>query len=157
MANLINFEIVTPEKTIIKEKVISVTVPTTEGEITVLAHHIPIVSILKPGIITVRKEDASIDIMSVSGGFIEVLKNKIVIMADTAERAEDIDTKRAEEAKQRAEETMKKTENIEEVNFADVNANIAKELARIKAANKWKDIKPPHHIMDKSDNNRPPD
>ncbi len=150
MANLINFEIVTPEKTIAKEKVISITVPTTEGEITVLAHHIPIVSILKPGIITLKKEDGNVDVMAVSGGFIEVLRNKVVIMADTAERAEEIDAQRAEEAKKRAEESTQKAENIEDVNFADVSANIAKELARIKAVNKWKNIKPSHNIMNKN-------
>ncbi len=147
MTNLIKFEIVTPERTILKEQIVSITVPTTEGELTILAHHIPIVSILKPGIIQIRKDGGEIDLMAVSGGFIEVLRNKIVIMADTAERAQEIDEARAEEARQRAEELMKNIEKSDDIDFASISANMAKELARIKTANKWKNIKHPHNTL----------
>lgn len=138
---LIKFEIVTPEKVVLKKMVQSVTVPTKEGIITVLPRHTPLVGILVPGVGHVRKEDGELEIFTVSNGFIEVLKNKVVLLADTAERAEEIDITRAEEAKKRAEEAKKRTENESNVDFAAMQANIEKELARVKAAKKWRDIK----------------
>jgi F-type H+-transporting ATPase subunit epsilon len=79
--------------------------------------------------------------MSVSGGFIEVLKNKIVILADTAERAEEIDLDRAEEARKQAEETMKQMHRFDQERFARINAQIAKELARSRAVKRWKKLR----------------
>ena len=101
---IIKFEIATPERVVLKEEITQVSVPTVEGEITVFPGHLPLVSILKPGVLELKKVDASTEIISVSGGFIEVLHDKIIILADTAERAEEIDIARAEEARKRAEE-----------------------------------------------------
>jgi len=135
------FEIVTPERVVLKEDIAQITVPTREGEITVLPKHIPLVSILKPGVIEAKKEDGATEIMSVSGGFIEVLRDKVVILADTAERAEEIDIDRAEEARRRAEETKRNIINKDDVRFAALSAKIETELARAKAAKRWKKIK----------------
>ncbi len=138
---LINFEIVTPEKIVLRVKAKRVTVPTREGEITILSHHIPLVSILEPGIIEIDNKDGKLEIMSVSGGFIEVLKDKVVILADTAERAHEIDSDRASEAKIKAEETKKKLKTADAIRFTEVNTAIAKELARSRAVKRWKKIK----------------
>lgn len=143
MAKTIKFEIVTPEKLVLKEMVMQVTIPTTSGEITVLPDHIPLVSILKPGVLELKKEDGSLGIMSVSGGFVEVLKDKIVILADTAERAEDLDEERIKDARSQAEENKKKAQFKDEVEFADISARIEKELARERALGKWRKLKPP--------------
>ncbi len=137
----IKFEIVTPEGVVLKEPITQVTVPTRDGEITVLPKHIPLVSILKPGVIEAKKEDDTLEVMSVSGGFIEVLRDKVIILADTAERAEEIDIDRAEEARKRAEETKKSIINKDDVRFADLSARIEAELARAKAVRRWKRIK----------------
>lgn len=137
----IKFEIVTPERVVLKEQVVQVTVPTKQGEITVLPGHIPLVASLMPGVIEIAKEDGEQEVMSVSGGFIEVLKDKIVILADTAERAEEIDIDRVEEAKKRAEEIKKDTRHFDRERFVNISANIAKELARTKAIKRWKKIK----------------
>ncbi|MEA3398415.1 MAG: ATP synthase F1 subunit epsilon [Patescibacteria group bacterium] len=137
----IKFEIVTPEKTVLKEEVLQISVPTKQGEITVLPNHIPLVAGLMPGVIELVKKDNARDIMSVSGGFIEILKNKVVILADTAERAEEINIEKAEKAKRIAEETMKDTRRFDAERFASINAQIAKELARTRAARRWKKIK----------------
>jgi F-type H+-transporting ATPase subunit epsilon len=137
----IKFEIVTPERVVLKEEILQVSVPTREGEITVLPNHIPLVASLLPGVIEIKKTDNTIEIISVSGGFIEVLKDKVVILADTAERAEEIDISRAEEARKRAEETKKNAERFDREEFASVSAQIAKELARTRAANRWKKIR----------------
>ena len=137
----IKFEIVTPERVVLKEPITQITVPTRDGEITVLPKHVPLVSILKPGVIEAKKEDGAMEVMSVSGGFIEVLKDKIIILADTAERAEEIDTDRAEEARKRAEKTKKDIIHKDDVRFTDLSTRMEVELARTKAVKRWKRIK----------------
>ena len=123
---------------IYQDQVEQVTVPTTSGEITILPKHIPIVSALKAGELTVQKDGHKLG-MSVSGGIIEMQPDdKLFIMADTAERAEHIDLARAEEARKRAEELLKQKENIADVDFARIQASLERELARIKVAKKWK-------------------
>lgn len=141
MSNEIKFEIVTPERVVLKETVVQVTVPTKEGEITVLPKHIPLVAALMPGVIELKTSTGQIEIISVSGGFIEVLKNKVVILADSAERAEEIDEKRADEARKRAEDIKKEIRHFDQEQFASVSAAIAKELARTKAVKRWKNAK----------------
>ena len=126
----LKFEIVTPERVVLKQEAFQISVPTTSGEITILPDHIPLVSILKPGIIEVKRIDNVVEIMSVSGGFIEVLKDKIVILADTAERAEELDEERIKEAHRRADELKKSAKEADDVDFAAVSARIEKELAR---------------------------
>ncbi len=138
---IIHFEIVTPERVVLKEEILQVTVPTREGEITVLANHIPLVASLMPGIIEVKTKESKTEVMSTSGGFIEVLRDKVVILADTAEMAHEIDESRAEEARRRAEELKKRAINQEDVNFTEIAAKIEKELARSKAVRRWKKMK----------------
>lgn len=138
---IINFEIVTPERTVLKQEVQQVTAPTKQGEITVLPNHIPLVASLLPGVIeTVNKEGVR-EVMSVSGGFIEVLKDKVVILADTAERADEIDIDRSEQARELAEKTKAETRHFDQERFTNLSAKIAKELARSRAAKRWKKIK----------------
>jgi len=139
--NLIRFEITTPERVVLKEEVAQITVPTRNGEITILPNHIPLVSVLEPGVIEVIKSNGEREVMSVSGGFIEVLKDKVVILADSAERAEEIDIDRAETARQKAEDTKKNAEKMDHVEFANLSAVIAKEMARTRAAQKWRRLK----------------
>ncbi len=137
----IQFEIVTPERIVLKQEVLQVILPTTSGEITVLPDHIPLVSILQPGVIEVKRADNIVEIMSVSGGFVEVMKDKIVILADSAERAEEIDEKAVEEARLRAEETKKNIEAKDQVEFTEVAAKLERELARLRAVNRWRKLK----------------
>lgn len=141
MDKKIKFEIVTPEREILKEDISRLSVPTAMGEITVLPGHIPLVAALKPGVIEVVLLDGNRDIMSLSGGFIEVLKDKVVILADTAERAEEIDLERAEEARKRAEKSVSEIRQLDRERFAGVSASLAKELARTRAVKRWKKIK----------------
>ena len=137
----IKFEIVTPEKVVLRKDILQVSVPTENGEITVLPDHIPLISVLSPGVIEAKLEGGLTEIMSVSGGFIEVMKNKVVILADTAERAEEIDEKRVGEAYLRAEELKKKMEIRDEAKFSELTVKIEKELARNRALNRWRKIK----------------
>jgi len=138
---LIKFELVTPERVVLKETIVQITAPTKMGEITILPDHIPLVSSLKPGVIEIKKEDGEIEIISVSGGFIEVLRDKIVVLADTAERAYEIDLERAESAYSRAEELMKTERQVDKQTFASITSSIEKQLARTKAVKKWRRTK----------------
>lgn len=95
---------------------------------------------LMPGVLEVKKEDGSVEIISVSGGFLEVLRDKVVVLADTAERAIEIDIDRAEEAKAKAEKIKIEAVSRDDVNYADLATQIAKEMARVHAAKKWRKI-----------------
>ena len=138
---VIKFEIVTQEGVVLKEMIYQVTVPTKEGEITILPKHMPLVSILVPGVVEIKKENGDMEIACVSGGFIEVLRNKVVLLADTAERASDIDVSRAEDARKRAEKSMKDVRQFDKERYAGISGAIAKEMARTKAVIKWKKIR----------------
>jgi F-type H+-transporting ATPase subunit epsilon len=130
----IKFKIVTPEKTAYEAEVDQATLPTQEGEITILPNHLSYIASLVPGEIWVKKGEEETS-LSISGGFIEFHGNELIVLADTAERAEDIDLKRAEEGRQKAEE-LKKQKAMDENEFAAVAAAIQKESARIRVARK---------------------
>lgn len=131
----IKFKIVTPERTVFEDVVDQVTLPVTNGEVTVLPNHMPYIASLKSGEIVLKKDKKESDLV-VSGGFVEFNKNEMTILADAAERAEEIDLKRAEEAKKRAEEVMKQKISTDESDFALVAAAVERAMARIKVARK---------------------
>ncbi len=130
----INFKIATPERVVYKEEVDQITLPTMQGEITILPNHIPLISVLKPGEVLIKKDGEEIS-LAVSGGFIEVLPDKVVCLADTAERAEELDVERAEAARKRAEEALN-TKRFDAKEFAALSAMMEKELARLKVGKK---------------------
>lgn len=134
----IKFEIATPERVLFKQEVLQVTVPTQAGEITVLPDHIPLVSIIKPGILEIKTIDQETEIIAVSGGFIEVMLGKIVVLADTAERASELDESRVEEARQRAEEAKAEALNHPGYDLSAVAAKLEVEMARERALHKWR-------------------
>ena len=132
----IHFELVTPERVLYREEVDEVTLPTSEGEITILQNHIPLVASLVAGVASIKKNDATEDI-AVSGGFIEVQKgNTVRVLADTAERGHELDLSVIEQAKQRAENVMKETVRTDDAAYAAAAAALERELARYKIARK---------------------
>ena len=133
MASIL-FEIVTPERIVYKETVDSLTLPTKDGEITVLPNHIPLVAVLVPGVVTVRKGGKE-SFMAVSGGFIEVQpNNRVVVLADTAERAEELTESAIEKARADAEKVFHEKRNLDDESFAAAAAGLERELARLKVA-----------------------
>lgn len=102
--------IVTPEKTFYEEEVSSVIAPGIEGYLGILTDHAPLITALVPGKLTVKNSKGPEVIMAVSGGFLEVLKNKVVILADSVEFAKDIDPERAKKALERARQRIKSKE-----------------------------------------------
>ena len=146
----INFKIATPERVVFKNDVDQITLPTKQGEITILPNHIPLIAVLKPGEIVIKNDKEEVS-LAVSGGFIEVLSDKVVVLADTAERAEELDVERAEAARKRAEEalTQKKYDAKE---FASMAAMMEKELARVKVAKKYRKHLSSSNLVESTDN-----
>ena len=134
----LKFKIITLEKTVYEAEVDAVTIPTTDGEITVLARHTPLVAVLKPGSMLVKKDKQDL-LLSVSSGFVEVRQDsQVIILADTAERAEDLDIARAEEARARVEKMMQEKEKIDDVAFARMQTQLEKELARVRVGKRYR-------------------
>ncbi|MDB5114138.1 MAG: F-type H+-transporting ATPase subunit epsilon [Chloroflexi bacterium] len=98
-------ELVTAEGRLLSREADFVVAPGVEGELGVLPRHIPLLTPLRPGEVMVRN-DGDEEFLFVAGGFLEVLPDRVVILADAAERAEDIDEARAEEARRRAQQLL---------------------------------------------------
>jgi F-type H+-transporting ATPase subunit epsilon len=130
MANL-RLEIVTAERMTYAGEVDIVIAPGIVGQLAILPHHAPLMTMLEPGELCVRK-GAEENFIAISGGFLEVLDNRVVILADAAERAEDIDLARATAAKERAQQGLKSS--VSEVDHARAEAALRRSLARLKVA-----------------------
>ncbi len=136
---MITFKIVTPERVVYEDTIAKVTVPAGEGEMTVLPNHAPLVTMVKPGELTVYKENGDSVQLAVAGGMLEIRPNsEVYVMADTAEHGEDIDLERAEKAKARAEELLKNINDEADVDYARLQAIIEREMARISVGNKYR-------------------
>ncbi|MGD8306421.1 MAG: F0F1 ATP synthase subunit epsilon [Ignavibacteria bacterium] len=131
----INLEIITPEKVIFEDTVDSITVPGTKGGFQVLKDHAPLMSTLEIGVINVKKGNESI-YFSTAGGTIEVLDNKVLVLADSTELISDIDIDRAEQAKQRAEERLKRKKE-EEIDTLRAELALKRALNRLGAKEKY--------------------
>ncbi len=107
MANTISVEIVDADQSVYKGEGVLVSATASMGEIGVMHGHTPLLSSLKPGHVTVKHEDGSKDHLFISGGFIEVQRTHITILADTAERAEELDEKMAQEAMKEAKAALR--------------------------------------------------
>jgi len=144
MIKKIKLKVVTPEKLILEEEVESVTLPTTEGELTILPDHIPLVAALSSGDIVAIRDNENIP-MAVVGGFVEVNKNKegttVAILADFAEHVNGYTEAEIEKAKTRAEELRKQAENKEVVDYEHFETELERSLTRVKIADKWKSKK----------------
>ncbi len=135
---ILKFKVITPERVVVEKEVDQVTIPTAAGEVTILPDHIPFLSVVRSGAIMIRQKKEVI-YLATSGGFLEFHDNELTILADTAERADEIDLERAEEARRRAEEMKQDLRMREdEEQFASVVSNIEKQLARIRVAKKYR-------------------
>ncbi len=120
---MLRLEIVTPEKRVLDAEVDSVTVPTASGEAGILPHHAPLISVLKPGILTYtgRTESGK---LAVSSGFVEVNSDKVAVLVDTAETAGEIDVEAARAERDAAEKAIASAGIVE----ADVAAETCEAL-----------------------------
>jgi len=110
---MLNLEIVTPEKKVLSEPVDAVTVPTASGEVGILENHAPLISALKAGILSYSKAGAT-ERMMIAGGFLEVSRNNVSVLADTAERADEIDVESAKAERESSERELSQWKGSEE-------------------------------------------
>jgi F-type H+-transporting ATPase subunit epsilon len=125
-------DIVTAERMVYsEEKVDRVIVPGVVGQLTALPRHAPLLTMIQPGVLRIVKGNDEVD-MAVTGGFIEVRGDRITILADAVDRAEEIDTVRAEEARRRAQERLQRRD--EAIDLAREEASLKRALVRLKVA-----------------------
>jgi F-type H+-transporting ATPase subunit epsilon len=122
-------EIVTAERVVFSDEVDEVVAPGVEGQLGILPHHAPLMTMLQPGELWVKKGGEEFS-LAISGGFLEVRPDRVIVLADAAERAEEIDIARAEAAKRRAEERLKHP--TPEIDMARAEAALRRSLARLK-------------------------
>ncbi len=135
MAKTFRLTVLSAERELCSEEAESLTIATEMGEITVMADHLPLVANLKPGELKIKKQGDKTDWMFVGGGVLEFsMNNECRVLADVAERVEEIDEKRAEEARKRAEETLKSAKS--EPDVFEAKAALLKAIARIRIAEK---------------------
>lgn len=106
MADTFEFEIVTPDKMVLRDTAEQMQIPAKNGYLGILPGHAPLITELAIGVISYTEHGAT-HYLAVAWGFAEVLPNKVTILAESAERPEDIDTARAEEARKRAEDRLR--------------------------------------------------
>ena len=133
MPDTIKLDIVTAEKVVFSEDVDIVVAPGVGGELGILPHHTNLMTILQAGELRVRRAGEEV-CMAISGGFLEVRPDRIIILADSAERDTEIDLARAEEAKRRAQERL--AHRIPGIDVARAEAALARSLTRLKVAQK---------------------
>lgn len=134
MAEKLSCEVVTAERVMFRGEVNMVIAPGVEGDMGILPRHAPLLAALREGELILRgtgavEEDVS---MAIGGGFIEVLNNRVVILADSAERAEEIDVDRAEAARKRALDDLKAYKG--KLDLTAVEATLRRSQARLKVA-----------------------
>ena len=126
----IKLEIVTPERLLLSEEVDEVTIPGSEGYLGILPGHLPLLTTIGTGVLSYRKGNQRTS-FAASGGFAEVLPDRVIIMADTVERADEIDVSRARAAKEKAERQLASKENV---NVEETMASMMRALSRIEVA-----------------------
>ena len=125
-------EIITPERVVFTGEIVSLTVPATEGPLGVLTDHAPLMAELVCGGIWLRHQDGEEMMLCTSGGFMEVRDNHVRILSDSAEMAEEINIARAEEARKRAEERLRKRDA--DLDIARAEAALKRAISRLRVA-----------------------
>ena len=129
----IHLDVLTPEKMVLSDDVEMILAWGVEGQLGILPHHAPLMTMLQPGDLVFRKGGKE-ESLVISGGFLEVRPDMVVVLADACERAEEIDVARAEAAKERAQKALKTATREFDVTAAE--AALRRSLARIKAVEK---------------------
>ncbi|MCX8093345.1 MAG: ATP synthase F1 subunit epsilon, partial [Candidatus Goldbacteria bacterium] len=133
MVKFLNINIETPEKKIFEGKILSLVAPGIEGEFGVLPEHTPFVTVLKPGVVSFKKEDGNIEMLAVSGGYIEVTRDKVILLVETAERPEEIDIETIKRRKEEKEKLLK-SKSKKDIDYDMIQSELLKEIAKLKAA-----------------------
>lgn len=127
----IHLEIITAERVVLVDEVDLISAPTKDGRVGILPRHAPLLTILEPGELGIVKDGVRTP-FAVSGGFMEVLPTRVTILADTVERADEIDEARAEAARKLAEERKQMAQSERDAAIAE--AKLRKEMVRLQVA-----------------------
>ena len=133
LATHLTLELVTPDRPVVHESVDEIQIPGSEGYLGILPGHTPLLTSLQVGELWFR-QGADTSYVSDAVGFAEILPDRVTILAQIAERAEDIDTERAQEAERRARERL--TESVEDVDLERARVAELKSLVRLRVASK---------------------
>jgi F-type H+-transporting ATPase subunit epsilon len=128
-------EVVTAERVVYSADVNLVVAPGIEGQMGILPHHAPLMTALTYGELLIRREGEEDVLMAIGGGFMEVRGDHVTVLADSAERAEEIDAARAEAARRRAEERLRQRQR-EDIDFARAEAALRRSLVRLRVIEK---------------------
>ena len=136
----IKLDIVTAERVVYSDDVDVVIAPGIEGQLGILPHHSPLMTMLQPGELIARKGSEEFSLV-VTGGFLEVRPDRVIVLADSAERTEEIDIARAEEAKKRAEQRLEE-KYAPETDSARAEAALRRSLIRLRVATRRRRRRP---------------
>jgi len=132
MADQLQLEVVTPERRVLSESVSAVTVPGRGGEMGILPGHAPMISELQTGVLSYN-EDGTTFQLHVSGGFVEVNDDRVAVLAEIAEKPEEIDAARARLAREHTEKQLSSWSGTEE-DFEKARAKLERSVVRLKLA-----------------------
>ena len=128
---MIHLQIITPEKTVFDDEVEQVSIPTPNGQITILPEHTALITSVEPGELIYKKHSKE-STLAAGIGFAQVGPKNVKILVDLATEAEEIEEKRIEEAKREAEEALKQKHLLSEEEYATAAANLQKALVQLK-------------------------
>lgn len=135
---MLDISILTHEKTVATSQATSVTIPTVEGELTILPGHINLFTKLATGQLTVRNQD-KVDYLAVMGGFVDIGPSHIKILAETAIRAEDINELKAKQAQEAAQKAME--EQSTEQDYLQARIDLQRAMLQLETSQKWKKLR----------------
>ena len=125
-------ELITPERSLITESgVDQLVAPSVDGQVTILPRHAPLLTILDPGVVLVRR-DGSDEVLAVTGGFLQVHENRVTILADASERSDEVDRERAERARAEAERQISEAQDFD--SMLEARIRLMRALSRLRAA-----------------------
>lgn len=134
---MLKFELITPERVVFSEDIYEAVLPATEGQISVFPNHIPLITTIGAGVLSLRRQqsdsDSQLEHIATMGGFVEITGNRIRVLADTAVRADEIDELKVQQAKKHAEELLYKA--ADEKQAAQAAAMLERSLVQLKVAN----------------------
>ena len=125
-----HLEVVSAEKSLFSGRVSHLQVSGQEGELGIMAGHTPLLTTIKPGLVSLVKQNGEKEVIYISGGFLEVQPGGVTVLADTAIRGEDLDQAKAEAAKLAAQEKI--TNANQDVDYAVIAAELAKAIAQLR-------------------------
>ncbi len=134
---MIKFSLITPERTALSEEIYEAILPSANGQISILPNHMPLVTLIVPGVISLRRQkgdsDDRMEHLATSGGFAEISHNVLKVMATTAERADELDELKIEAARQEAQRMARQAKD--DIAHSDAVAQLETEIARLRVKN----------------------